>query len=420
MLPIEAAFAAVMAECRSLPPQRRPLDAALHHVLAETISADRDSPPFDKALVDGYAIRATELSTPGATFAIGEEIPAGRVPSRVLAPGEAALIMTGAPLPAGADAVVMIEQTRREPDGNRVRMIETAARPGQNRMERGQEMRRGDVVLRPATLLTPPRIGLLATVGQVRPLVVPMPRVHILATGDEIVDPAATPGPGQIRNSNAAMLQAFVTRALPGAASDAGQVRSSTAPDQRERLRDALAIGLEADVLLITGGVSAGNRDLVPETLAALGVTTIFHKVRLKPGKPLLFGVGPARSADGRPGCLVFGLPGNPVSAIVGFLIFVKPALDRLRGLDPDSCRRDPFDRPRFPLLAPFTQRGDRVTYHPARLVAGRDGRQAVETLRWSGSADLRALADADGFALFEAGDHDYPGGTPVPWEPLF
>lgn len=414
MLPIDAAFAAVMDRCRPLPPQRRPLGAALHHILAEPITADRDSPPFDKALVDGYAIRAAELSTPGTTFAIGEEIPAGRVPSRALAPGEAALIMTGAPLPEGADAVVMIEQTQRE--GSRVR-IETTARPGQNLMPRGQEMRLGDVVLRPATLLTPPRIGLLATVGQVRPLVVPTPRVHILATGDEIVDPATTPGPGRIRNSNAAMLQAFVTRALPATASD---VRSSTAPDQRERLREALAIGLDADILLITGGVSAGNRDLVPETLAAQDVTTIFHKVRLKPGKPLLFGVGPERSEDGRPGCLVFGLPGNPVSAIVGFLIFVKPALDRLRGLNPDSCRRDPFDRPRFPLQAPFAQRGDRVTYHPARLITEPSGRKAIETLPWSGSADLRALADADGFALFDAGDHDYPKGTLVPWESLF
>ena len=173
------------------------------------------------------------------------------------------------------------------------------------------------------------------------------------------------------------------------------------APDEPVALRETLARGLAADVLLITGGVSAGNRDLVPEALEALGVARVFHKIRLKPGKPLWFGVGPGRE-DGRPAPLVFGLPGNPVSGVVGFVLFVRPALDAL------AARPGPADRSVAARLATrFDHAGDRPTYHPARLAV--DG--AVEPLDWAGSADLRTVARADGFAIFPAGDRTYAAG---------
>jgi molybdopterin molybdotransferase len=180
------------------------------------------------------------------------------------------------------------------------------------------------------------------------------------------------------------------------------------APDDRDRLGAILRRGLEADVLLITGGVSAGNRDLVPETLERLGVARIFHKIRLKPGKPLWFGVGPAR--DEAPGPLVFGLPGNPVSGVVGFLLFVRPALDRLAAR---ASRAN--EGSSHPLAFAFTPTGDRPTYHPAR----RSESGAIEPLDWAGSADLRTVARADGFAIFPVGGRTYEAGEIVGFFPL-
>jgi molybdopterin molybdotransferase len=370
------------------------------------VSADLDLPPFDKALVDGYAVRSEDLGPAGDNrrLTIGEEITAGRTPSRPLGPREAASIMTGAPLPPGADAVVMIEQTRRS--GNVVLVDDPAVTPGKNRLVRGREMRAGEVVLRRGERLNAPRMGVLASVGRTEVRVIPPARVAIVPTGDELVEPGQVPGPGQIRNSNAAMLQALAIHAGAGA-----EVRA-IAPDDPTRLRSALHRGLDFDVLLITGGVSAGNRDLVPETLEGLGVERVFHKVRLKPGKPLWFGVGPARGLT--PGPLVFGLPGNPVSGIVGFLLFVRPALDLLAGRE--SSAEEP---PGYPLARPFPHRGDRPTYHPARLLAAADGRPAVALLDWAGSADLKTVARADGFAIFDAGDRMYREGEIVGFLPL-
>jgi molybdopterin molybdotransferase len=413
MLTVDEARDAIRKRCAALPAQRRRLAAALDCVLAEEVSADLDLPPFDKALVDGYAVRSADLNGAGddRRLMVVEEITAGRMPTRPLGAREAAAIMTGAPLPAGADAVVMIEKTRRE--GDTVIIDDPAVGPGKARLPRGRELRAGDVVLRRGQRLSPPRLGLLASVGRTEVLVVPRPRVMIVPTGDELVEAHQVPGPGQIRNSNAVMLQAFAAAA--GAEAQALPI----APDDPERLTTALAQGLEADVLQITGGVSAGKLDLVPATLERLGVTRVFHKVRLKPGKPLWFGVGPMRQAA--PGTLVFGLPGNPVSGVVGFLLFVRPALKTLAGQDEDagaSARCVVPEACAFPLAAPFVHEGDRPTYHPARLVS--EGGQAwVVLLAWAGSADLKTVAAADGFAIFAAGERTYQKGEIVGFLPL-
>jgi molybdopterin molybdotransferase len=183
--------------------------------------------------------------------------------------------------------------------------------------------------------------------------------------------------------------------------------------DDSGLLRDALARAIDSDVAVITGGVSAGARDLVPDALADLGVDCVFHKVRLKPGKPLWFGVGPRRAE--RPGALVFGLPGNPVSGLVGFLLFVRQAVAILAGL-----RGLPEGWLQVQLSGDFKQRGDRMTFYPSRLVGGSRGALAtVETLPWGGSADLRTIALADGFAIFPAGDRDYSSGDVVEFLPL-
>jgi molybdopterin molybdotransferase len=394
MLTVEEALQAVLERSNPLPPRLLPLAEALDCVLAEDVTADLDSPPFDKALVDGYAVRSEDLQGEDRWLRIGEEITAGRTPTRPLAPREAALIMTGAPLPPGADAVVMIERTRREDGG--VLIEDPAVTPGRNRLPRGREMLTGEVVLRTGQRLNPVCLGLLASVGRAEVTVVPRPRVVIVPTGDELVEPGQAPGPGQIRNSNAVVLQGLAN------SSGAEAVALPIAPDEPDLLRRTFRHGLESDVLLVTGGVSAGNRDLVPDSLERLGVDRVFHKIRLKPGKPLWFGIGPPRA--NALGALVFGLPGNPVSGIVDFLLFVRPALAILAARPPHS--EEPA---RLPLALPFTHVGDRPTYHPARRVAG-----TIEPLDWAGSADLRTVARADGFAIFPAGVRTYDEGAVV------
>jgi molybdopterin molybdotransferase len=406
MLTVAQAREAVLRHCRELPAASCPLDAALGRALAEDVVADLDMPPFDKALVDGYAVRSADLDGAPRLLRLGELITAGRVPTRPLGQREAAQVMTGAPIPPGCDAVLMQEHVRLQ--GGTVVLPDGPIKPGQNVLHRGTEMRAGDVVAARGSILAPARLGVLASVGRAMVSVVPRPRVSIVSTGDELVEPAETPGPGQIRNSNAAMLRGLVIQG-------GGQPETEPiAPDDPAQLHQILGHGLDADILLVSGGVSTGQADLVPAALEALEVRSIFHKVRLKPGKPLWFGVGPSRGD--RLGALVFGLPGNPVSGFVCFLLFVRPALTVLAGKRlADSDLRD------VRLAGGFHHRGDRTTYFPCRLVEQAGAPMDcpyVETLDWSGSADLRTVAQADGFAVFPSGDRDYAAGEIVGFLP--
>ncbi len=406
MLTVEEALDAVRRHARPIPAIRETVARAVGCVLAEDVAADLDLPPFDKALVDGYAVRSIDLEGIDRWFQLGEVIAAGGVPTRALGSREAAAVMTGAPIPSGSDLVVMHERTRRDVD--RILIDEPTVRPDQNILRRGREMRAGDVVVTQGSIITPARVGVLASVGR-SVVSVTRPRVAILPTGDELVEPENVPGPGQIRNSNALMLQALALE------EGATAVTLAIARDEPTKLAEALEGGLDADLLLITGGVSAGQRDLVPAALEAMGVRTVFHKIRLKPGKPLWFGVGPARGE--RPGTLVFGLPGNPVSGLVGFLLFVRVALAIMAGKSEPGRRL--FEGR---LTRGFIHRGDRSTYHPARLIGGdaRDGGDAwIETLDWSGSADLLTAARSDGFAVFLAGDREYLPGEIVGFLPM-
>jgi molybdopterin molybdotransferase len=408
MLSVSEALDAVMLESRALPLSVVPLAQARGCVLAEDIHADIDSPPFDKALVDGFAVRSGDLLESGFCLRIGELLTAGRQPSRALEAGEAAAIMTGAPIPEGCDAVVMHERTSTE-DGL-VRFEKTPVKPGQNLLPKGAEMRAGQVVLPRGALLHPTRLGILASVGRTEVRVIARPQVAVVPTGDELVEPGEKPGPGQIRNSNAVMLRAL--------AEEAGALASCLpiAPDEPLELSRILeqALGV-ADLVLVTGGVSAGQRDLVPDSLAALGVRRVFHKVSVKPGKPLWFGVAPL-PCPGKAGALVIGLPGNPVSGLVSFLLFAAPALAALAGRFPVS----PSPR-EATLVQEFSHRGNRTTYHPARLVrpATKGRLPSIETLRWSGSSDLLTVASSDGFAIFPGGDRDYNPDEVVNFLPL-
>ncbi len=275
-------------------------------------------------------------------------------------------------------------------------------------MRRATSLRRGQVVLDGGCPLGPAHVGLLAEVGRADVAVVPRPQVAVLPTGDELVDVGFVPGPGKIRNSNGPMLISCARQA-GGVVRDLGVGR-----DDAQQLGALVQHGLAADVLIIAGGVSAGVRDLVPQVLTAAGVDQVFHKVRLKPGKPLWFGVyrGEVPAQGHSVPTLVFGLPGNPVSSFVCFHLFVAPAIARLAGHPPLVPPRI-----RATLRDPFPQAGDRATYHPAWLEDGE--RPEVQLIAWRGSADLRALADANALAIFPPESRAYRAGDQVECLPL-
>ncbi len=391
MLSIDEALTLVVEHARPLSPVPTPLSDVCGRVLAETIVSDIDSPPHDKSIVDGYAVIAADVEANRTELEILEEVTAGAVPSRSVESVSATRIMTGAPLPQGADAVVMVELT--QTNGNRVRIMQPTVKPGQNIMRRATSLKSGQTVLHPGKLLRPAEIGLLAEVGRKVVNVVPPPRVGVLVTGNELVDDGMVPAAGQIRNSNGPMLTALAESA------GAKATNLGIARDTQDDLERAIGSGLlTQNVVVISGGVSAGVLDLVPATLERLGVEPLFHKVNLKPGKPLWFG---KKRTDGGQTILVFGLPGNPVSSLVCFELFVRPAIQKLRGLLPTGLKQIAAK-----LRCDHQQRGDRPTYWPALFEGER-----VTPLPWKGSGDLRTLTDANCLAFFPAGEKLFRAG---------
>lgn len=395
MLPVSEAQHLVLQHARRFEAVQRPAELILMGLtLAEDIVSDIDSPPFAKAMVDGYAFRAEDVRDHSATLRIIGEVLAGQVfPVRV-EPGTAVSIMTGAPIPAGADAVVMHEKTELLENGQRVKVPGPAV-PQQNVMAQGTEMKRGETVLSAGHIIRPEEFGLLATLGKASVAIYPRPRIAIISTGDEVVEPSAKLKPGQIHNSNAYLLSAQAARAQ-GDVTYLGIAR-----DNRNSLLVKIAEGLTFDVLVLTGGVSAGKVDLVPDVLAEAGVKRIFHQVALKPGKPLYFGTGEKT--------LVFGLPGNPVSSYVGFELFVRPAVRKMMG------RREHY----LPLTLSaqltkeFRHKSDRPTYFPVQLE--RSGMDWNATpVAWRGSGDLRSVCQAQAFAVFPPGERSYPAGAVI------
>jgi molybdopterin molybdotransferase len=357
----------------------------LGRVLAADARADADSPPFDKSLRDGYAVRAADCAVPNAELKVVAEIAAGAVPTVPITAGEGARIFTGAPMPDGADAVVMQEDTQ-PLDGDRVRITDVNVKPRQWVFARGTEMRAGDVVLSAGTVINPAALGVMASLGKTRASLFPELKVSIVSTGNELVEPGAFLPTGKIRNTNGPMLAAQVTRA-GGHPTYLGIVR-----DERESAATSFKVALAtADVFLIAGGVSVGKFDLVPAILEDHGVAVHFRQVRMKPGKPLLFGT--------KDRTLVFGLPGNPVSAFVCFELFVRPALRVLAGhANPGPVTTS------LPLAEAIAETNDRPTYRPAKLELGETG-YTVRPLPWMGAPDLRGLQSADALLVLPPGD---------------
>jgi len=391
LIPLADARSRVLAETAPLPSERVPVDAALGRVLAEDVSSPHDLPPFDASAMDGYAV----VAGPAAELAIVGESRAGRPAERRLAPGEAIRISTGAQVPAGADAVVPVERVAAG-DG-RVEVPDTE--PGANVRRAGEDVRGGEPVLGAGSDLGPAEVAVLASLGREQVACGARPRVAVLVTGDELVPPGRPLGPGQIRDSNATALAAQATRA-------GAHVESiEHVPDEREPTVTALERALAAaDVVCVSGGVSVGEHDHVKAALAAVGAEEAFWGIALKPGKPTWFG----RAA----GALVFGLPGNPVSAMVTFHLLARPALRALAGADPaDTRARAVLDAPVH--LSPAREQAIRC-----RLEAADDGWH-VRPTKAQGSHVLTSMLGAGALALVPAGEGTVPPGERVDVELL-
>ena len=375
-IPIEQAFAHILAQSGLAAIERVGLREALGHYLAEDIRADRDWPPFNRSSVDGFAVFSPDTRSAPDVLEVIEEVAAGTAPTRALAPGQAIKIMTGAPVPAGADCVIMQEQTA-IPKPGFVRFMNTM-RSGQNIARRGEDAKTGEIVIQSGTYIGPAEVGVLAAVGCHAVPVRRKPGIAILGSGDEVVEPDAIPGAAQIRNSNSYQLLAQC------AAHQLDARYLGIARDDREATRKLIEEGLSnAGVLISTGGVSVGDHDHVGAVLNEQGVEIFFNRVAIKPGKPTTFG----RRGE----TLVFGLPGNPVAALVCFHLLAMTAIRVRMGA------RDPLPR-WIPLPVDGCVKGaaDRTTFLPCKL-AVKDGRTMVRILEWHGSGHIAALVNADG-----------------------
>jgi molybdopterin molybdotransferase len=395
LVSIEEARARVLAEAAPLPLEARSLAEALGAVLGEDIVAAHSVPPFDNSGMDGFALRAVDVVDATADspvkLLVSETIPAGHLATHRLGPGEAAKIMTGAPLPGGSDAVVQSESTREE-DG-RVFVFE-AVRPGRNIRRAGEDVARGDRVLAAGSVLGPAEIGVLASLGAPFVQVHRKPRVAVISTGSELVEVDQPLSPGKIRNSNSYSLRAQCEQ-LGVRAEALGIV-----PDDYEATRRLIEQGLGYDVLLTSGGVSVGQFDFVKEVQDELGVERRLWGVAMKPGKPLAFGV--------RGSTLVFGLPGNPVSAMVSFELFVRPALLRLMGYR--KTTRPPYRA----IIAEDVANSDGRTY-VVRVRAWREGSVwHVSSTGAQGSGILRSMVGANGLAFVPGGPRGVRAGEEV------
>jgi molybdopterin molybdotransferase len=379
-------------------------------ILAEPVLADRNFPPFPRATRDGYAVRAVDLAKTPATLAVIGEIKAGAAVHSTLKveSGQAAAIMTGAPAPPGSDAVVMIEYSSRNAD--QVTITKGIA-AGDNIVPIASEAKRGDRLLSPGVRLDHAAIAVAASVGRSRLLVYSKPRVAILATGDEVVDIDVPLAPTQIRNSNTYSLAAQVQ------ASGGEPVLLPIAPDEPERLRELIADGFEADLLLLTGGVSMGKYDLVEQALGQFQAEFFFTGVQIQPGRPVVFGRvpcgadAPARGGASAPSNhrYFFGLPGNPVSTIVTFELFARPVLEALAGMTPQKLV---FLHAK--LRCEIKTKPGLKRFLPA-ILSGEFERAEVELVRWQGSGDIAATARANCYIVIPPDRERIAAGEWVP-----
>lgn len=378
LLPLEEAWGRIAAEVTPLGVTTVALDAAAGRVLARPVVARADYPPFDKAMMDGFAVRSADCTLAGAKLAIVGLAAAGEAPSRKVGPGEALQINTGAPLPQGADAVVKVESTTSAPDGATVH-VAAPVRPEENTTRQGSTRRRGDIVLSPPARMEAAQLAAAASAGLAAVEVYDQADAAIVATGDELVPSGGNRGPGQIFESNTVMLATLMRQF--GVRSSPARIARDTPAELKKRLAQAL----DHPLVMAVGGMSMGTRDLVPQALEELGVRLVFHGVAVRPGKPVAYGRGPA-------GQHVFGLPGNPVSVFVCAWLFVRMVILGLQGFPPQPPRRW-----RATLARPMKAAPDpRPAFVPGRVWNDQHRGLTAQPCAWTGSADPFGLAAAN------------------------
>lgn len=389
MLNFNQAIDKILSYTQSFGKEQIALDDALGRTLAETVMADRDYPPFNRSAMDGIAVRYSDFENGIRDFTIIETISAGMESELFLNRGECYKIMTGAAVPGSATAVIRNEDLSF--NSSLVRVRATSCKQFQNIARQGQDLAKGVVVLEPSVTITPALISLLATLGKEMVFVERLPSVSLFTTGNEVVDVGSTPSRVQIRNSNGHMLRALLMQF------GIKPVSFEHVKDEKEALTDAFLDRLSSDILVISGGVSAGDEDFVPEVLGLLGVSTIFHKVAMKPGKPVWCG----KMKDGP---MVFALPGNPFACLVTFKLFVETFINKSFGLElpaGDSVRLGAghFKKTRFD------------EFFPVKIF---DNQLEVISSRSNGSGDVRLGMAAEAFALHAAEDENLPSGAKV------
>ena len=390
MIPVSEAIEIISREVTPLGVESVALVGSVGRTLAEPVVADTDMPPFDRSQMDGYAVRAADTANAPVLLRLVGESAAGRGWHRYLNSGEAVAIMTGAPLPDGADAVQKIELTDRDINAeitsdSKVKMLEPTE-IGRYIVRAGSEIKQGEILFSSGTLIKESMIAALAAFGYATVMVGRQSKVTILGTGSEIVAIDQVPGRDQIRNSNSAMLSVMAAKcgAYP-------EIRPNVEDDISALRTQISEAANDTDVLIITGGVSVGKYDLTKTAIADLGAEIFFEKVRLKPGKPAVFGrIGKT---------LIFGLPGNPVSAAVTFHLFVRLALAIMQG------RVQPGPKTGTAVLASHVRAArERDTYLPCKLTGDEKGRLIAEPLRWQGSSDFVGFAQADALIVMARG----------------
>ena len=394
MINIDLALKTILEQINPLRSEITPASSTmLGTCIAEDVYADIASPPFDKSIVDGFALRISDLEKNNWELPLGCEIPANSNGPIELPLETTSEIMPGAPIPVGADAVIAKEQCTHL--GMRIQFQRLTCKKGMNILPMGKEYQQGELLLKAGTKITPQRAGILAACGKTSVMAQPAPRVTIISTGTELVEANMKPKGGQIRNSNGPMLVALsgVSGALPKYLGIAG--------DCKKNLHSLLSEAESSDAIIFCGGVSAGKYDLIPEILKESGAKILIHKINLKPGKPFLFAI----SAKGKP---IFGLPGNPCSVFVCFHLFVVPALAALKGetnISPKILA--------LPIADSFHHESDRDTCFPAKIFI--DQFQAkVKPGKWFGSADLKGLSECNALLLCKEGVTNHKAGDMI------
>ena len=385
----------VIQRARSFGREKIGLGEAYGRVLAEQVLADRDYPPFNRSTMDGYALCYADLERNVRRFRIVETIYAGAKASRPALPGECYKIMTGAPVPVEMDIVIRREETEEEGDVMILRgsanLLPAERQPFSNIARQGEDMRLGDTVIDGPYVCDPSVTGLLATLGKSELIVQALPRVAILTTGNEVVPADVHPTETQIRNSNRWLLQSLLqSRGISVSL-------SQHAADDKAALNDCVHQALSCDLLIVSGGVSAGDADHVPDVLEGSGIQKLFHKIAIKPGKPVWCGVAPS-------GTMVFALPGNPFSCLVNFVLLIQPYLNACFGLPV-------AEPPGLPLASSKKKKTPLDEFFPVRL-HGSPGRLVQAPL--NGSGDIRLGLSANALALHPADSGDLPEGTTV------